>query len=90
MNKKELSQALAQRLGCSRIEAMRFVDAFTDVVMKECAGGGNVRLIGFGTFCNKVQRARVARNPKTGEPIAIPKRSVPHFAAGETFKSTVA
>ena len=38
----------------------------------------------------KVKRARVARNPKTGEPIAIPKRSVPHFAAGEIFKSTVA
>ena len=90
MNKKELSQALAQRLGCSRAEAARFVDAFTDVVMQECAAGGSVRLVGFGTFRTKVQSARTARNPKTGEPIAVPTRSVPHFAAGEIYKSTVA
>lgn len=90
MNKKELSQALAERLGCARVDALRFVDAFTDVVIEECAAGSSVRLVGFGTFRTKVQSARTARNPKTGEPIAVPKRCVPHFAAGEIFKSTVA
>lgn len=89
MNKSELIEALAPRLG-GRTQAAAAVEAMVDVVLREVAAGGTVGITGFGTF-EKVDRApRTGRNPRTGEPVPIAGTASPRFRPGAYFKDVVA
>lgn len=89
MNKSELIEALAPRLG-GRAEAATAVEAMVDVILREVAAGRTVGITGFGTF-EKVDRApRTGRNPRTGEPVPIEGTSSPRFRPGAYFKDVVA
>ncbi len=49
--------------------------------------GERVELRGFGVFSTKIQKARISRNPKTGEKVNTPKKKTIHFKmAKELFK----
>ena len=54
------------------------------------AGGEEVRLVGFGVFEARSRKVKEGRNPKTGEVVIIPAKTVPVFKAGNTFKEAVA
>lgn len=89
MNKNDLVEALAPRLG-GRAEAALAVEAFVDVVLREVAAGGQVGITGFGTF-ERVERApRTGRNPHTGDPVPIAAASRPRFRPGSYFTAVVA
>jgi integration host factor subunit beta len=47
------------------------------------ARGDRVELRGFGTFSTRARGARPARNPRTGEKVAVPDKAVPHFKTGK-------
>ena len=51
--------------------------------------GGQVALVGFGTFLVKERAARTGRNPQTGEPIQIKAAKVPSFKPGKALKDAV-
>jgi integration host factor subunit beta len=53
------------------------------------AHGGRIEIRGFGSFSLHRRRSRVARNPKTGEPVALPDRQVPHFKPGKELRERV-
>ena len=48
-----------------------------------------VELRGFGTFTTKLRNARIGRNPKTGEPVAIPQKKMPFFKMGKSMKERI-
>jgi integration host factor subunit beta len=48
-----------------------------------------IELRGFGTFGIKKRKARIARNPKTGEEVKVPERKSPFFKAGREMKQTI-
>lgn len=48
-----------------------------------------MKLVGFGTFMVSNRKARVGRNPQTGEEISIPARKVPVFRPGKELKDAV-
>ena len=50
------------------------------------ARGKRIELRGFGTFSAKVRDARSSRNPKTGAPVAVPRKVVPSFKAGKEMR----
>jgi len=89
MNKKQLISAISSQLDIADAEAQRFVDSFQSVITETLSNGGEVSLIGFGRFHTKKQRARIGRNPATGEPIKIPAKVSPAFCPGKTLKETV-
>lgn len=74
---------LALETGVTKKEAAQFLDAFVDVVSNELSNGGNVRLVGFGTFMVKNTVERNGVDPRTKKPIKIPARKVPKFTAGK-------
>ncbi|WP_228255128.1 HU family DNA-binding protein [Ornithinimicrobium avium] len=89
MNKNDLVEALAPRLG-GRAEAALAVESFVDVVLREVAAGGQVGITGFGTF-ERVERApRTGRNPHTGDAVPIAAVSRPRFRPGSYFTAVVA
>ncbi|WP_106848113.1 HU family DNA-binding protein [Blastococcus sp. Marseille-P5729] len=89
MNKSELIDALAVRLGGDKKGANAAIDAFVDVVFRAVAKGEKVSIAGFGVFEKRPRAARIARNPATGEPVKLKKTSVPAFRPGTSFKGYV-
>lgn len=85
MNKGELVDHIANDLEISKTLADRFVNSFTQAVCHHIRKDG-VRLAGFGTFGATKRKARLGRNPQTGEEIRIPSRWVPTFKAGTVLK----
>lgn len=88
MNKNQLIEALAPRLG-GRSTAALAVESFVDVVLREVAAGRSVGITGFGTFERVDRAARTGRNPHTGEAVPIAAASRPRFRPGTYFTSVV-
>lgn len=65
------------------------VDAFLDAVKDTLVGGDNIEVRGFGTFKVRHRKARMARNPRTGEAVAVPPRVAPVFKPSSHFSSRV-
>ena len=89
MNKAELIEALAARLGDKRA-ASTALDAVLAEIQSAVTKGDKVSLTGFGVFEKRVRAARMARNPRTGAAVRVKKTSVPAFRAGAGFKDMVA
>ena len=59
------------------------LEKFTDIILSEIKRalrrGDRVELRGFGVFSTNVQKARISRNPKTGEKVNTPQKKTIHF-----------
>lgn len=86
MNKSELIDAIAAQADISKASAGRALDAAVEAVTNELKQGGQVSLVGFGTFSVKDRAARTGRNPQTGETIQIKAAKIPSFKAGKALK----
>ena len=67
------------------------LEKFTEIILKEIKRtlrrSERVELRGFGIFSTNIQKARISRNPKTGEKISTPEKKTIHFKmAKELFK----
>ena len=89
MNKNDLVSAVADSSGLTKADAGRAVDAVFDSIASALKSGGDVRIVGFGTFSVKDRAARTGRNPQTGKTIEIPAARVPGFKAGKGLKDAV-
>jgi DNA-binding protein HU-beta len=89
MNKQQLIAKVAKETDASLATAERFVNAFSTTVRAEVKKGHDVKIVGFGTFARAKRKARVGRNPQTGQEIKIPAAYYPKFRAGAEFKSAV-
>ncbi len=89
MNKAELIDSIAGRLGDNKKAATEAVEAVIDTITRTVAKGEKVAITGFGIF-EKVERAaRIARNPATGAQVKVKKTSVPKFRPGTQLKAVV-
>ena len=79
MNKNDLVSAVADSAGMSKADAAKAVDGVFDAISGALSGGGEVRVVGFGTFSVANRKATSGRNPRTGEAIQIPASKQPKF-----------
>jgi DNA-binding protein HU-beta len=86
MNKAQLVEQLAQELEITKADCERVIDSTLETIRKAVKKGDDVTLVGFGTFTRSKRKARVGRNPQTGEAIKIPASTVPKFRPGKAFK----
>jgi DNA-binding protein HU-beta len=89
VNKDDLVRAVSGNAGLSQASAGRAVDAVYHSISKALAKGGEVRLVGFGTFSVRNRKASQGRNPRTGETIRIPASKQAKFRAGKALKEAV-
>ena len=89
MNKAELVEAISKVTQSTKADTERMLDALLDVVSKNIKKKDGVKLVGFGTFATSNRKARVGRNPQTGQEISIPARKVPTFRPGKELKELV-
>jgi len=89
MTKSQLVTRLAEVGGVSRKQADDLLTSLTDTVVKTVKKGESVKIPGLGIFRLRKMKARMGRNPQTGEPIKIPARKKVGFSVAKTFKETV-
>ena len=89
MNKSDLVQSVADSSGLSKADSARAVDAVFDCITSALQDGGDVRVVGFGTFSISRRAASTGRNPQTGESIQIAASNQPKFKAGKALKDAV-
>ena len=63
------------------------LEKFSEIILNEIKQtlrrGERVELRGFGVFSSNIQKARISRNPKTGEKVNTPKKKTIHFKIGK-------
>ena len=89
MNKSDLVATAAVTAGVSQADAAIVIDATFDAITAVLKSGGEVRLLGFGSFSVANRAAREGRNPATGETIQIAASKQPRFKAGKGLKEAV-
>ena len=89
VTRADLSDALHEEIGLSRQECSGLVERVLDMIVETLERGETVKLSGFGVFQVRDKRARMGRNPKTGEPAAIIPRRVISFRASQLMKAKV-
>ena len=89
MKKSEMVEAIAKQADISKAKAEEALKAFIETTKKTLKKGGEVQLIGFGTFCVAKRAARTGRNPQTGAAIKIKASKYPKFKPGKAFKDAV-
>ncbi|MCP4308285.1 MAG: HU family DNA-binding protein [bacterium] len=89
MNKADLIDQVASRTGQTKVAVAAAVEATMATIVETVARAEAVTLSGFGTFESKKRRARTGRNPRTGDAVPIPPKTIPVFRPGNAFKDAV-
>lgn len=85
MNKAELIESVVKKTNLTKKDASAAVDATLEAIKKGTKKG--VILAGFGSFSVSSRKARVGRNPRTGEEIKIRASKGVRFRPGKDYKS---
>jgi DNA-binding protein HU-beta len=89
MTKSQLVSKLADGGEISRKQVDEFVNGLVDTIVKSVKKGESVKIPGLGIFRLRKMKARMGRNPQTGEAIKIPARKKVGFSVAKTFKESV-
>ena len=89
ITRTDLSEAVYQKLGLSRIESAELVETFLDIISDRIVEGESVKLSSFGSFLVRSKNERIGRNPKTGEEVPITPRRVMVFKPSNILKKAV-
>ena len=90
MNKAELADKIAEKVGILKSQAEDAINAFTSITTETIKNGGEVTLTGFGTFSARRRKGREGINPRNpSEKITIPSVVVAKFKTGKTLKDAL-
>jgi DNA-binding protein HU-beta len=89
MTRTELIDALAAETNTERKDSKAFLEALTAIIERAIKDGGEVPLKGLGKFKVQNRKARVGRNPLTGEPVQIPAKTVVKFTVAKQLKMLI-
>ena len=87
MTKVDLVDAVFQRVGFSKKESALIVEHVFDVIKGTLETGEMIKISGFGNFVVRNKRARIGRNPQTGEEIEISARRVLTFKPSQVLRN---
>ncbi len=86
MTKAELVEIISEETGVNKKDTGVIVNLIMDNIGQALIQGDKVELRGFGSFKVKTRRARLARNPRTGDSVDVPAKRVPFFKASNELK----
>ena len=89
MTKADIVDVIASATGLTKVETEAVVDGFISTVINSLKEGKNIEIRGFGSFKVKKRRARMARNPRTGEQVRVEEHYVPLFKVSKELKGIV-
>ncbi len=84
-----LLNVIAEHIGISRAEAKRFVESYTDIIKAHVLKGVKVKIGDIGMLLVRARKARMGRNPQTGEPVKIKASKKLAFRQSATMRDTM-
>lgn len=88
-HKSDLVGEMQNLLGGSRVQAEKAVDLVFDTIVARVDNGEQVNISGFGSFIKKGYKARVGRNPRTGDKVDVPSMFRARFSPALGFKRII-
>jgi integration host factor subunit alpha len=89
MTKADIIERLYEKLGGSKQQCARLVEATFDLLKQALESGENVKISGFGKFTIRHKKARPGRNPHTRQELTITPRTVVTFKASHVLRDQV-
>lgn len=89
MTKSQLVEKLAKAGGVSKKQAQILMEGLVTTIVGSVKKGDPVKIPDLGTFKKVQSKARMGRNPQTGEPVKIPARKKVRFTVAKSFKEQV-
>lgn len=87
MTRSELiTRLMSHNTGLNSQQAEKTIEIILTEIMNALAHGNRVELRGFGVFSLRERKARIGRNPRTGELVKVPEKNVPFFKAGKLLR----
>jgi DNA-binding protein HU-beta len=87
LSKSQIAAALADKVGITKKQAVLALDTLTELAYKNARNSFTFPGIGKLVLVNR--KARMGRNPKTGEPIKIPAKKVVKFRVAKAAKVAI-
>ncbi len=89
MTNADIVEEIATSTGLTKKDTAHVVDQLIDAVKDALCQGHHIEIRGFGTFKVKQRKSRVARNPRTGDPVQLPPRKVAVFKVSKELKEKI-
>jgi nucleoid DNA-binding protein len=88
--KREIAERVAQQTGLAQVAVKQIIQMLFDEIVKEVCSGNRLEFRDFGVFEVVVRKPRTGRNPRTGQKVAVPPKTVVTFKMGKVMKEKVA
>jgi integration host factor subunit beta len=89
MTKADLIDEVSRVAELTRKDSEIIVESIFDSVVRSLRAGDKIEIRGFGSFRTRQRRARVGRNPKTGDRVEVPPKKIPFFKPSKELKDLV-
>lgn len=89
MTKSELIDAVAQKTKITKSRAEQVVNCVFDTMIASLERSEGIEIRGFGSFTVRHYDPYNGRNPRTGNPVAVPQKRLPFFKVGKELKELV-
>lgn len=89
LTKAEIVSKVADAVGLTKIETEAVINGFIYVINETLKSGNEIEIRGLGSFRIIERQPRLARNPKTGGKVQLPKRRVPQFRPSKDLRKAV-
>jgi integration host factor subunit beta len=89
MTKAELVDEVGRQAALTRKHSEVIVDAVFSSIIEALQRGDKIELRGFGSFRVRRRSSRTGRNPKTGQGVLVPAKSVPSFKPGKELRELI-
>ena len=90
MTKTQLVRTIAEKMELTNKQATSFLEFLAETAVKETKKNGEFTIPGIGKLVKAERKARLGRNPQTGEAIKIKAKTVVKFRVAKVAKDTIA
>jgi integration host factor subunit beta len=89
MTKADLIDEVSRVAELTRKDSEVIVESIFDSVVRSLRAGDKIEIRGFGSFRTRQRKARIGRNPKTGDRVEVPPKRIPYFKPSKELKDLV-
>jgi integration host factor subunit beta len=89
MTKADLIDEVSRAVEMSRKDSELMVETVFESIVNALRSSDKIEIRGFGSFRNRQRKARIGRNPKTGERVEVPPKRVPYFKPSKELKDLI-
>jgi integration host factor subunit beta len=89
MTKADLIEEVSRVVEVTRKESEVIVETIFESLVKSLRDGDKVEIRGFGSFRTRERRGRTGRNPKSGEKVSVPPKTIPFFKPSKELRDII-